>query len=38
MTDHDPLYRRQVRDTVAIYGSGGFTTCSDDMLCQQFSR
>ncbi|MBX4970028.1 enolase C-terminal domain-like protein [Rhizobium binae] len=28
----------QVRDLVPIYGSGGFTTYSDDVLCQQFSR
>ncbi|MBY5371096.1 mandelate racemase [Rhizobium leguminosarum] len=28
----------QVRDIVPIYGSGGFTTYSDDVLCQQLSR
>jgi L-alanine-DL-glutamate epimerase-like enolase superfamily enzyme len=28
----------QVREVVPVYGSGGFTTYSDDVLCEQFSR
>ncbi|PTM86950.1 enolase C-terminal domain-like protein [Mycoplana dimorpha] len=28
----------QVRESVPVYGSGGFTTYSDDLLCRQLSR